>query len=487
MTKQSFWMSLVLAIAGTAIGCTGGGDVMGNPDSGTQNDAGGGGDDAATTDDTGTQDVDSGTDVDSGPTGCPALASRDLVEVASPIDADTTWTCDHNYHLSDLTFVINDSTLTVEAGVRVTGGDASALIITRGSDLQALGTVTEPIVFTSENYGTATDPGAGDWGGVVLLGDAPINVSTSSMYAQIEGIDPTLYGSMIQFGGTDEAANCGHLRYVRIEYAGFAFAPDNELNGLTLGGCGTATHIEYVEVMLGLDDAIEQFGGAAQYDHLVLTATGDDSFDWDFGFHGNVQFLLAIQYPNTPGEDNGIEADNNRDANDATPRSAPEIWNATFVGPGHTASSTERAFLLRRGTGGHVHNAIFTEFPLDCGSVRDAATAAQYTSASPIDHSIFFNCGASGTTYFDAGGSSLITGGLLTAITDANRLGTDPGLPTIDRVNPNMVPTAGSAASMMAGTPPTGFDTTATYVGALEPGTTTPWYAGWTRFEAPPL
>ena len=133
-------------------------------------------------------------------------------------------------------------------------------------------------------------------GGLVLLGKAPINVEGGTNL--IEGIDisnPDVPDNGSRYGGDDSAYDCGQLNYTRIEFAGFELTEGNELNGLTLGACGTATTLNYVQVHEGLDDGIEVFGGAPNLKHIVLSNIEDDSLDWDQGFQGNIQFLLIKQ------------------------------------------------------------------------------------------------------------------------------------------------------------------------------------------------
>jgi hypothetical protein len=241
---------------------------------------------------------------------------------AGDIASDTTWTADHIYVLEGYVFVTG-GTLTIEPGTVVQGKNGSALTITQNAKLNAVGTADKPIVFTS----ALATPASGDWGGVVLLGKAPINVTGGTN--AIEGF-PTSYGDRITYGGTDDTHNCGTLKYAPIEYAGFALAVDNELNGLSVGGCGSQTQVDYVQVHLGLDDGIEVFGGSPNLRHILITQPDDDGLDWDFGFHGTVQFLIVQQ--KTGRGDKAIEADNNHNDSELLPRSAPQVWNATFIG-----------------------------------------------------------------------------------------------------------------------------------------------------------
>lgn len=400
--------------------------------------------------------------------------------VSGEIDADATWTADTTYVLDDLTYVVGGSTLTIEPGTTIKGGGVgSALIVTRGSRLVAEGTAAAPIVFTS-----AVDEGLrgpGDWGGVALLGAATVNVEGP----QLEGIEAL--GDRGAYGGTDDAHDCGSLEYVRIEFAGFEFSTDNELNGLTLAGCGTGTNIDYVQVHRGSDDGIEVFGGKADIKHAVLSNIQDDSLDWDFGWTGRAQFLVIRHDAAT--SDAGFEADNGNPSTEVTPRSQPNIFNVTLVG-GEGSSSP--GIVLRRGTWGAIHNAIVTGFPVSGIDIRDAFSVDGTESDPPgllIANSIFFANGSEGTEHADADGAGdddddegFDEAAYLAREDFGNRLSVDPELPDATNATaPNLVPPATSPAATGGGTPPEGFDVSATYVGALPPGGPD-WTAGWTSF-----
>src|SRR5690606_10355066 len=183
------------------------------------------------TDDSDDTDPDSGTDPDPDPVDCPDLEDREEVLVSGEIDEDTTWTCDNLYILTDLTFLVDGSTLTVEPGTVVQGDVGAALVSTVGSRLVAEGQANAPVVFTSSLE--EGDRGPGDWGGLVLLGAAPINVSGG--VDSVEGIASS--DAAGEYGGDDEDHDCGSLEYVRVEFAGYEIATDNELNGISVAGC----------------------------------------------------------------------------------------------------------------------------------------------------------------------------------------------------------------------------------------------------------
>jgi len=416
---------------------------------------------------------DGGPEVDGGPPPptCPDVAARAVVNVSGDITGQT-WTCNNLYRLTGTTFVTS-GTHTIEAGTIVVGtvGNA-ALVITKNATIDAQGTATLPIRFSSfKEYDgdAATIAAAGDWGGLVLLGNARLNVTGGS--STIEGLPPTDVGGA--YGGTNDAHNCGSVRYVTIRYAGFLFGTANELNSLTVGACGTATTLDFIETRDGLDDGIEFFGGGANIKHALVINTGDDSLDYDLGYVGKIQFFLAEQR-NAAGEDRGIEGDNNGDSMDATPRSAPEVWNATFIGVGRTTGGGQDAALLREGTAIRIHNSIFMEYPDTAIRIQHAPTDAQVVAgALDFENSILFNLGAAATATFTCDAASTACASL---VAEATNRTVNPGVAAGD-----WQPAATDAAATGGGTPPAAggfFDVTATYVGAVAP-TGTPWYAGW--------
>jgi hypothetical protein len=400
--------------------------------------------------------------------------------VSGEITANTTWTADTTYVLDDLTYVVGGAVLTIEPGTEIRGsGIGSALIVTRGSRLVAEGTAAAPIVFTSNIDDGLRAPG--DWGGVALLGAAPVNVDQP----QLEGIEAL--GARGEYGGADAAHDCGSLSYVRIEFGGFEFSTDNELNGLTLAGCGTGTNIDYVQVHRGSDDGVEIFGGTVDVKHLVISNIQDDSLDWDFGWTGRGQFLVIRHDADT--SDAGFEADNGNPATDVTPRSQPTLYNLTLVGG---AGSLSPGMVLRRGTWGAIYNAIITGFPVSGVDIRDQLSVDGTVTTPPtllVANSIFFNNGEGGTEHGDADGAGdddddagFDEDAYLRSEVFGNRFDVDPLLPDAANVTaPNLVPAAGAPEATGGATPPAGLDTGATFVGALPPGGPD-WTSGWTAF-----
>jgi hypothetical protein len=428
------------------------------------------------------------------------------VEVSGEIEEDTTWTADKEYILADLTYVVNNAVLTIEPGTVIKGGGVgSALIVTRGSRLVAEGTAEKPIVFTSNILPGLRDPG--DWGGVALLGSAPINVPGGE--AQLEGIEAL--EDRGAYGGNDAASDCGTVKYVRIEFAGFEFSVGNELNGLTLAGCGNGTEIDFVQVHRGSDDGVEVFGGTVDLKHIIVTNAEDDSLDWDFGWTGRAQFVVIRH---DPVSDSGFEADNGDPSTDRTPRSEPTIYNATLIGstptPPATTGSRSPGMVLRRGTFGHIFNTIVYNFPVSGVDIRDAFSAdgilADETGTAylpelrlEIANSIFFNNGTDGTEHGDAEPTDGTTGDddrttinatpvsvdesdYLARAGANNQLDVDPGLSDAVAVSqPNFVPPVSSPAAAGAATPPAGFFENVSYIGALPPGGPD-WTVGWTAY-----
>lgn len=483
----------LVATSALGVGC---GDDDGGGSGGTgAMDAGGMGGDSGTggagTGGTGGDDTDgggmggtggsSGTGGTGGGTPCDPTINE--VDVDENITADTTWECG-TYLLKDKIFVTDDATLTIEPGVLVLGdtgivGSTSALLVTRGAKLNAVGTAAEPIVFTSANPEGAR--GQGDWGGVVLLGDAPINsgscvggtgdACTGGYFeTNIEGIDPTDPNG--KFGGNDVASDCGDLEYLRIEFAGFVLSGESELNGLTVGACGTGTKLSHIQVHRGSDDGVEFFGGTVGVDHLVLSAISDDSMDWDLGWKGNVQFVVVHQSP-TDG-DKGFEADNLGGNETASPRSNPTIFNVTMIG-----NPTKTGMQLREGTLGTLRNFIVTGFQAAVNlAAVTAPLATEWPSDLSIENSLFFGNTAVGNPDSTDDDNGFNEDDAIRAAARNNEFEEDPGLGT-DVTDPNYKPT-NSAVGGKA-TPPAGFDTTADYAGAVDPEGDD-WTTGWTAF-----
>jgi PKD repeat protein len=297
------------------------------------------------------------------------------VAITGDITTNTTWTSDRIYRLTGSTclYVRNNATLTIQPGT-IIKGDPSALVITRGSKLIAEGTAEQPIIFTSGK--AAGQRRAGDWGGIALLGRAPLNVPGGT--ATLEGgCDATL----ATYGGTDPADNSGSLKYVRIEFAGIAFVPNQELNSLTLAGVGTGTTIENIQTSFGGDDAFEWFGGTVNGKNLVAFSTVDDMFDTDFGYSGKNQYLLGWSDPTIfdVSTSNGFESDNDGSGTSNRPYTTAKFANVSIFGPRRTPGQTVnnlfgRGAHIRRASRQSIHNTIFSGFPT---GIRLESTGSQ--------------------------------------------------------------------------------------------------------------
>lgn len=369
------------------------------------------------------------------------LGGKELV--SGSIYSDTRWTSDRTYVLEDIVFVEPGAKLTIEPGTRIVGEAGSALVVTRDAVLYARGRADAPVVFTSSRPEGTRQPG--DWGGVVLLGNAPINRGT----AHIEGIDSN--DPRGGFGGSSLAHSCGVLEYVRIEFAGYEIGANNELNGLTLGGCGAGTIVRHVQVHRGTDDGIEVFGGNVDIQYAVVSGAGDDAFDWDMGWTGRVQFLVVQQYPGIG--DNGFEGDNWKSQPDAQPRSSPTFYNVTMVGS-MSPGEDQRAMTIRRGSGGTFRNFIVSGFPLESidlvgPEISDLLSRSELSFGGFVFHAI----GRDGKSWFADETVSDDDGGVKEEAIFRNplvraRLGSDPMLPAAayDLSMPNFTPDPASPA-----------------------------------------
>ncbi|MBL4587637.1 MAG: hypothetical protein JKX84_11375 [Flavobacteriales bacterium] len=236
------------------------------------------------------------------------------------LTANETWTADNIYFLQGRVVVPNGITLTIEAGTIIKGKqgqetNASALVIARGGKIMAVGTAASPIIFTSEldniklgeKVGTnLTRTDNEKWGGIVILGAAPVSTENGDTEGNIEGIPANLsYGA---YGGSDAADNSGVLKYVSIRHGGITIGEGNELNGLTLGGVGTGTDISNIEIYATLDDGVECFGGTVNMDNILVYFQGDDGIDLDQNYAGTIS-NFAVLHGDGIGTDEGLEID----------------------------------------------------------------------------------------------------------------------------------------------------------------------------------
>ena len=260
------------------------------------------------------------------------------------ITANATLTSGSSYKLSGGLHVKAGNTLTIEPGVTIVAVDDDApdyILIEQGAKIDAQGTASNPIVMTSELKNS------GAWGGIHICGRAHTNAG--------EGVLSEIGNA--PYGGSDDSDNSGTLRYIRLEYTGFALDEEHEANGISFYGVGNGTTVEYVQAYKGSDDGFEFFGGSVNVKHMVVTDCTDDSFDWTEGWNGRGQFLVAYQ----SGEEECdclMECDNNGNNFDATPVAHPILSNLTLVGD-NSANNT-RGIRLRAGTQAEIYNSIIT-------------------------------------------------------------------------------------------------------------------------------
>lgn len=313
---------------------------------------------------------DTGTSSSSGSSPADPNAQKPLVEVTGPIQTNTTWSAANRYLMKSLVAVRSGSTLTIEKGTTILGDNATKaiLLVEAGARIVAEGTADEPIVFTSQ--APEGQKRAGDWGGLVVLGNAPVNVAG----ANVEGVVADAQGAKTTYGGDKADDDSGVLRYVRIEYSGVLLSQDNEINGVTFAGVGNGTRVDHVQVRQTLDDCFEFFGGTVDAKYLACQHNEDDGFDMDNGYRGRLQFLVLQQDPAHPGEDNGFEVDNDADGSGNLPLTSPQVFNATLCGKNTDVDQAQYGMLVRRNARGDYSNLMVLGFEAGL-DVRDEATA----------------------------------------------------------------------------------------------------------------
>jgi hypothetical protein len=367
--------------------------------------------------------------------------------------------------------------LSIDPGVTIFGsGTLDYLLVNRGSRISAIGSASQPIIFTSRQSveGATTENSIGQWGGLLVLGRAPISVCSGVLVPPNVGCTSQVEGANAQYGGNTPADNSGRLSHVRIQHSGVEILPNNELNGITLAGVGTGTVVENVQVHNSSDDGIEIFGGTVNLRNIVLTGNDDDSLDVDTGWRGAVQNLLIVQ--RSAGGDRGFEFSSagNRTAQAPpagqptaafTLNTTPYISNATIV----TRTGGGDAIVVNSGNGLRLWNSVVRD-PAVCLDLDDADT---FTSA-PTFNSVFMSCPTAfnsdaddesalfnaGTNITATGTSSLAARGASTAL-------------FVNGANENLV-----TVTAPANLPGSTFLTTPTSIGAVYPGNDT-WYQGW--------
>ena len=366
--------------------------------------------------------------------------------------------------------------LTIEPGTVIFGSaGADALVVNRGSQIFAEGTATRPIIFTSRSNieGAVNADTIGQWGGIVVLGRAPIHTcigagvagGTIGCQSAVEGLTGAFYG------GASPTENSGRLAYIQVRFPGFEVSPGNELNGITLAGVGSGTTMNYIQVHNSSDDGIEWFGGRINSKYLVLTGNDDDNLDTDLGYKGFIQYVLVVQRGN--GGDRIIEAET-AGFETRTPRSNVRLANFTFI-----SSRPSDPILLRGGTDYSLINGIVRNVTNPCLDIDGAQTVAPADptqpspdeAGPPIFRSVVFGCPSAARDEADVPLAQITP-----LITGNNNVLPPVTLTLVDiwlpGANELAVP-AFNPATINAF-----FDAT-TYVGAFRSATDT-WYTGWT-------
>lgn len=436
-----------------------------------------------------------------------------VVLIGSDITASRTFFRDSVYRLTNFVHVGNGAKLTIQSGTRVEGEQGSALFILRGATIEAIGTAAAPIVFTSSKDVGARQPG--DWGGLIIVGGGAIN-RTGDIILEGTGTSTTNNPTITYSGGSaaGDDGTSGRLSYVRIEFAGFGPAPNQELNSLTLAAVGSGTTIDHVQTLAGLDDSFEWFGGKVDAKYLVSYESGDDHFDASEGFRGRVQFAIAYQDTVLPPrafagnlssdpqgiENDGCDAQTGTCTFNSEPLTTPMFANFTVVGTGSgvVPSGGGIGMLLRRGVGGYYVNGILARWPNAAMSIRDQATWDRVAAGNLMIRNLLLAENAktftnsSGQFPVDADSAAIKTAWNIQNATGATgtlftAFPTRPAAPTVATMD--WTPPAGSAAatggtgaftgtlSTIGGTFVTGTD----YRGAAAPGGEK-WWAGWTSY-----
>jgi hypothetical protein len=425
------------------------------------------------------------------------------------ISENRTLKAAYTYKLRGLVYVTNGAILTIEPGTKIVGelGKQGGLIITRSCKIIADGTLDKPIVFTSE----AATPVRGDWSGLVILGNAPTNASFNGIQGigEIEGgVNNSdglgLYGTPAT-QAQNPADNSGILRYVRIEYAGYAFLPDKEINGLTFGGVGSNTIVDNVEVAYANDDSFEWFGGTVNCKHLISYKTLDDDFDTDNGFVGKVQFGISLRDSSVADISNSeaFESDNDANGSALLPQTAAIFSNMTVMGPKATLNNVGNATYykwgaqIRRNSSLSLFNSIIMGYPngLYIDATKGVPTDNNIPGSLFVQNTIIAGCptpilySISGNTNIPTTANTTATitawyntaaynNSILTNCSDVN-LGAPFNYAAPD-FNPATASPAANGATFTHAKLTTGF-TAVAYKGACAVGDT--WWKTWTKFN----
>jgi hypothetical protein len=440
------------------------------------------------------------------------------ITLTGRINADTTLRKINTYILKGPVYLVGNHTMTIEPGTVIkgafSGADVAFLVITRGSKINAIGTPTEPIVFTS----SSPNPQSGDWAGLVICGKAGYNLSYNGINGlyQVEGGIDNANGDGLAGSGDAVAPtpkdddNSGTLSYVRIEYAGYAFQPDKEVNALTLAAVGNGTTIDHVQVTYAKDDAYEWFGGSVNCKYLIAYKTQDDDFDTDNGFSGKVQFGLIMRDSLIAdiSKSEAFESDNNATGTTSTPKTKAIFSNVTAIGPRATLTNVGNSLFLgavqiRRNSAISIFNSIIMGWPqaLYIDATLGSSTALNIEDSSLRIRNVTFagnnvNYNFAGTAGATITNTATLTtwvsnpfynNDVLTNTSDAkliqpyNYAAPDPTPFGGANGNQKILSAADFTDAKFNGD--TFFDKTATFRGAIAPaGPLASWWKGWTKF-----
>jgi hypothetical protein len=351
------------------------------------------------------------------------------VEIPTAAKADSTITGDITntvtlsntkiYQLKKVVFVQDGGVLRVEPGTIVLGDDqdVSALVINRGGKIYAKGEKNKPIVFTSGYAAGSRD--RGDWGGVLIMGSAKTNLGEAAVEGGIaDGQDSKKNGWFGAYKGvSNDQDSSGVLEYVRIEFAGIAESPDNELNGLTMGAVGSKTVIKNVQVSYGGDDSFEWFGGSVNCKYLIAYKGIDDDFDTDNGFRGKVQFGLSYRMPSVADQSNSeaFESDNDSKASENQPFTAPVFSNMTCIGGVRDTSWTSgsgdgkynakylTAAQIRRNSRLSLYNSLLVGWPAGLELTDNNTVRAAGVDSLQVRYNNFYGIKNNKNFYFGSG------------------------------------------------------------------------------------
>jgi hypothetical protein len=440
------------------------------------------------------------------------------VTITGDITADRTLHADTVYTLAGFVHVGNGATLTIQPGTRIVGSTTvlgSSLFILRGATIIANGTAQAPIVFTSGR--AVNDRAPGDWGGLVLVGNARINrtgtVTIEGTGGCTANCQPGENYAVTYSGGSvaGDAGSSGSLQYVRVEFAGFQISDANELNSFTFAALGSGTTLHHLQSVSGLDDSFEWFGGTPDAKYLVSYESGDDHFDMSEGFSGRLQFLIGYQsrvlIPRSGAgmvatDPQGIENDGCSGAgcdlgHDSAPLTIPVVANFTLIGRGDAAtisSGGDVGMVLRRGTGGHYVNGVLGRWARAAISVRDAASQTRITNGDMTIRNILISeaAGPIFQTAQQVGVDTTANNLIRTAATTASLFVAAPAASPTSVAGLDWTPSTGSALATGGLTTFTGqlqtragtFATGTAYRGAADPAAATKWWEGWTNYAA---